>query len=1244
MNRIVLVDLGDKELLSRVSAISGPGGIRELGRALGADSWEGETVSLPLRLLITDPRAIGKGARTSEAIISKLLEIDPPARALILLTPSRNAHSEHLGDQTLPGLYSFPHVKVIEMRGDRLSSVHEGNTAETTEFPADSRWAEEYRRDAEEFLLDPQTFDRVWEAIEQGQVVSLGIRVAGLGAGRDRAVADAALRLAVELDPLREPATGSELPERWTIDNELLPVGEKDLNAAADREEQLHLPAGVGAIARVRKVFFTSVLKPSPVRYNNVFTAIGQRLLERPERLATMLEATQRREEDGSFKVHPVAAADLDAEFGGGVIYGDSYAKLYAEGRDASTQIEQMVRTAADYIGRGVAAAIPARWLHQDEEAVRPIGTAEGVALIRDPGAPWNESARTTAAGRPQGSWPATLPLRSAILAVGLLVALAAGVGEPQWPLLSWVALGAGLLVPAVLSPQLRARLDVQLLTWGIAGFTVSRLLIDPQSPTNALFSFPQLWEIHPGFRLAICVASGLAATSAAVAIVAFEAAAENALPGPIGWVLHNVFGGLRCLIAFLIAFAALCIVFNLSSTDVWSPTALTDNIFTREARATIALLLAFFFARLAPAIVLVAVILMWALNPFSNALFRPFGTSLPVDLLPEARFALALLVAGLFLLWSKRERAGTVKDAPVGYGLSAPKASHWIGTAKTEPAPKMLIPDQEQSIPLACHELPTPDWIGNPEWETLEACGESQTIVLEEALPSELEPTLKQQRYAVGAPIKKTQILAQLGELNFAKVDALKEPLQYSAGRGSVSLMKQDRSIARIVISADAISEILQLAAETDETGESLTELVIENTVMSEPATPPMPKTTTWTPRTARLIAAGAPWRIPEGLSLYLGSPVWSSRIASFAFLTTATIVVAALAARLIVELLYWFEIIKEYPIKVGPGGIDPAVALFLQAIWLTAFVGVIPYLAASYFTAGRLREWIEQVGYADAARALARLEALARLTAQQEVARVSLRREYARTADQAAQLVEQAASAGSAAAKDFGDSLASVSDRPRPLSGREAASPHREILGVGSDLPGTDAAGIYRVYPHYTAILRRVFAGAMDFQVRERFARTRGEFHAETKDLIAEGVTIALKEKLRVIHRRGLMVGELEEAGKDLGAAVADELWADHSVRTAALNALSVKPDAAIPQLLSPGQARMLGVTATQFAVLPQPLARSLSMLSDAGVGPVIISQSLESAGIIRVTPFREGFYDYGQVRGPEEESGAA
>lgn len=1243
MQTVVRIDLRDNATLTLFATTFASRSLSDLETTLTAGG-DSESIRLPLRLLVIDPRGDLETRNKVDAALAQILQVDPPARVLALLAPLQGTKLEVLGDQTLPEIYSFPHVKVIEMRGDRLSSVHEGNTAEATEFPADARWAEEYRRDAEEFLLDPQTFDRVWESIEQGQVVSLGIRVAGLGAGRDRAVADAALRLSAELDPLREPATGSELPERWTIDNELLPIAESDLNAAAEREELLRLPAGVGAIARVRNVFFTSVLKPSPERYNGVFNAIGQRLRERPERLAALLEATERREADGSFKVHPVAAADLDAELGSGVVYGDSYAKLYSEGRDASNQIEKMVRTAADYVGRGVAAAIPARWLHQDEEAVRPAGTAEGVQALRDPNQPWNESARTTAADRPQGAWPAGLPLRGAFLAVGLLVAFAAGVGEPQWPLLSWVALGIGLLIPAILSPQLRARMDVQLLTWGIAGFTVARLLIDPQSPTNALISFPQSWEMHPGLRLAISVAGGLAASSAAAAIVAFEAAAEHALPGPIGWLLRRGFGGLRRFLAFLIAFAALCVVFNVGSTEVWAPTALTDNTFARATRVVSALVLAFLFARVAPAAVLMLVLVTWVLNPFSSQPFQPLGTTLPVELDPAIRLGLALVVAGLFLLWSKRERVGTVKTAPVGHGLSAPKASHWLGTAKTDPSPRTLIPDQVQSLPKTCHERPALEWIGNPEWESLDVCGEQQTIVVEEAPPSEPVETLMQQKYSVGATLSKAKLTQQLNELGFSRVDSIVEPLQYSSARGSISLMRQERDIICIVISKDQISEILEVESEGSGSGTPLQEIQLENTVMVAPSTPPMPKTTTWTPRSARLTPAGEPWRIPDGLALYLGSPVWSSRIGSFLFLAASAIVIAALTAQLVVEVLYWFEIIKEYPIKVGPGGIDPAVALFSQAIWLTAFIGMIPYLAASYFTAGRLREWIEQVGYSDAARALARLEALARLTAQQEVARVSLRREYARTADQAAQLVEQAASAGSAAAKQFGEALAERSDRPRPLSGREASSPHREILGVGADLPGTDAAGIYRVYPHYTAILRRVFAGAMDFQVRERFARTRGEFHAETKDLIAEGVTIALKEKLQVIHRRGLMVGELEEAGKDLGATVADELWADHSVRTAALNALSVKPDAAIPQLLSPGQARMLGTTATQFAVLPQPLMRSASLLSEAGVGPVIISQSLESAGIIRVTPFREGFYDYGQVRGPEEVSGAA
>ena len=37
MNSVLLVDLRDLDLLKRLSALDGPGGIRELGRVLGVD-------------------------------------------------------------------------------------------------------------------------------------------------------------------------------------------------------------------------------------------------------------------------------------------------------------------------------------------------------------------------------------------------------------------------------------------------------------------------------------------------------------------------------------------------------------------------------------------------------------------------------------------------------------------------------------------------------------------------------------------------------------------------------------------------------------------------------------------------------------------------------------------------------------------------------------------------------------------------------------------------------------------------------------------------------------------------------------------------------------------------------------------------------------------------------------------------------------------------------------------------------
>jgi hypothetical protein len=118
------------------------------------------------------------------------------------------------------------------------------------------------------------------------------------------------------------------------------------------------------------------------------------------------------------------------------------------------------------------------------------------------------------------------------------------------------------------------------------------------------------------------------------------------------------------------------------------------------------------------------------------------------------------------------------------------------------------------------------------------------------------------------------------------------------------------------------------------------------------------------------------------------------------------------------------------------------------------------------------------------------------------------------------------------------------------------------------------------------------------------------------------------------------------MKEAGRDVGVEIAEELWSDKRVRDAALIALTVKPTDAISHLLSPGQARMLDQGSMQFVVLPQPLSKSRDQLVDAKIGKIIISTGLEAAAVIRVTPFAEGYYDFGDVRGPvgTEDSNAA
>jgi hypothetical protein len=583
--------------------------------------------------------------------------------------------------------------------------------------------------------------------------------------------------------------------------------------------------------------------------------------------------------------------------------------------------------------------------------------------------------------------------------------------------------------------------------------------------------------------------------------------------------------------------------------------------------------------------------------------------------------------------------------------------------------APRWIAPDEDHSVERTCVRAADEGWEKDREWIALKKCGKDSMVrvvakpvddpafdgvvyedengnliadepeastpvaevVADEAVPVEeilaaAEPEPEEKKAMAAMPAKKGRKPAVSTDVVPEETELVPAPEE--------------------VVADDAVDIEEEDVNEPEEADEKETKDEESEDEVEEAPKPTGPKFVLLKWRKAQLHPTREAWRVPESLSIILGSPVWATRWGAATFLSVAAIVLGLAGAQLVIEFLHWMNIIEEYPIKIGPGGISEEMASFSRLMWGLAFAGIVPYLAASYFVAGRMRAWIDKAGYSAAARALARMEAVARLAAIQEVARFAIRREYARTTAQAASLVQEAAASGSTTAREFGEELAQRAERPKPLSGRDPIAPHRELVGTERDLPGTDASGIYRVYPKYIATLRRIFAGALDIQVQERFARMRGEFFDETNTLIREGVVIALRDRLNRILQRGLVVGDMKEAGRDVGVEIAEELWSDKRVRDAALIALTVKPTDAISHLLSPGQARMLDQGSTQFVVLPQPLSKSRDQLVDAKIGKIIISTGLEAAAVIRVTPFAEGYYDFGDVRGPvgHEDSNAA
>ena len=135
------------------------------------------------------------------------------------------------------------------------------------------------------------------------------------------------------------------------------------------------------------------------------------------------------------------------------------------------------------------------------------------------------------------------------------------------------------------------------------------------------------------------------------------------------------------------------------------------------------------------------------------------------------------------------------------------------------------------------------------------------------------------------------------------------------------------------------------------------------------------------------------------------------------------------------------------------------------------------------------------------------------------------------------AADILEHGSQRGSEVAAGFGERLgreypaATDDDLPR-------LPPHRELVAADEpSLAGTDAGGIYRVYPLYVSALRAMFAAALVRAIRERWPRIRGVFWEETEGSIIAATSAVLERRLDEILEFGLRRGDLAEEGVDPG-----------------------------------------------------------------------------------------------------------
>jgi hypothetical protein len=372
-------------------------------------------------------------------------------------------------------------------------------------------------------------------------------------------------------------------------------------------------------------------------------------------------------------------------------------------------------------------------------------------------------------------------------------------------------------------------------------------------------------------------------------------------------------------------------------------------------------------------------------------------------------------------------------------------------------------------------------------------------------------------------------------------------------------------------------------------------------------------------------------PGHVPSGLNVFAGSPIWRNRWLLGAFLAT---LIGLTALRLVLLAADWAGVALLPP--PGAFGLSPSLADSLAFVATVLLVIGWIYAIASLLAASAIRSWAGEFGFEVVPDALAHLEEEARAKAIAEVARGALRREMALKLRAAAATLEHGCTVGAETARKKGELVQKIG-APAAGSHRNGRSkeadvpPHRELLTRGPAVAGTDASGLYRLYPLYVNALRTIFSQALVDAIRELWPRVRGKFAEETSGMIADGAAMALDRRLDQVRVAGLRRGDLLRDGADPAEELARALWSDPLIRESARRALSFGPSDPMPILASTIDMRLLDDTKDSNLILAVPSSLESLVADEAGAKyQILVEDLLESATALRIFPFKAGIYD--------------